>query len=49
MELGKALRTIVVEPLEDPAPADPKHQAVAREAEALPAEEECALPTTPAR
>jgi hypothetical protein len=39
MELGKPIRTVVVEPV-----ADPKQQTVTR-----PVEVPCARPTTPAR
>jgi hypothetical protein len=42
MELGKPLRTLVVEPLEDPAPREDEEPEVI-------AEEECELPTMPAR
>jgi hypothetical protein len=42
MELGTPLRTIVVEPVEDPVPLE-------EEAREETAEEECALPTIPAR
>ena len=50
MEVGKPLRTLVVEPLEDPIRAEPKQQTVTREAEeSVVVEEECQLPITPAR
>jgi hypothetical protein len=42
MELGKPLRTIVVEPLEDPLSYEDEEIDET-------AEEECAPPTTPAR
>ena len=41
MELGKPIRTVIVEPL-----ADPKHQPVTRPREEVQEREECALPTT---
>jgi len=40
MEIGEARRVVVVEPLVDPVP---------REVEVEVEEEECVLPTTPAR
>jgi hypothetical protein len=49
MELGKPLRTLVVEPLKDPIRDEPKQRPVTREAEEPAVEEECAPPITPAR
>jgi hypothetical protein len=49
MELGKQLRTLVVEPLEDPTADEPKQPTVTREGEEPAVEEECPLPTMPAR
>jgi hypothetical protein len=42
MELGEPRRVVTVEPLEDPVPREAERVEV-------PAEEECALPTTPPR